>query len=121
MATYRLLKPEEYPRLAAVFDELKLPAPRPGQDQVIVGEEDEKIIAATVVQMIPHVALWIDPNWKGKRDYETMAQMAEIVCQTNGLNGFAMTTDQDVVKSIARRVGMKDAHMSFFTKIFGGG
>lgn len=121
MATYRILRPDEFPRLAFVFDAMKTPLPRAGQDQVVIGEEDGKIVAVIPVQMLPHVSFWTDSEWKGKRDYELMSNLVEVIVQTSGLNGYAMTTDNEIVKAVARRIGMRDTEMSFYVKKFGGG
>lgn len=117
---YRLLREEEFDKIEAVFrDEMKIPLPRKGQDLVLVGEDDGRVVIIACLQMVAMLGLYVDPRYRGSDEYKTVAGHIDILAQYNKLQGYTLATSHIGAKRMARLAGMKETDMTFYVKVFG--
>lgn len=115
---FRLLRPEEYPRLASIFESLGTPLPDPDRGQVIVGEENGEIVVAAPIQMVGMLSLWIHPDHRGGGHYKDVAQAADLIAQQARLTGYVFTTSNDKVKTMATNMGFTEIPDTLFVRKF---
>jgi hypothetical protein len=91
--TYRILPPEEWFKIAPIFEAEHVPLPTIGLATIAAAEIGDQVVGFCVLQVQPHMEpLWIDEKHRAHVNYRRFQEMLEPKIPA-GMQVFAFTGD----------------------------
>lgn len=114
MITFRVLPPEEFPRLALVADDI---SPDPKIARVIVGEEAGEIVARSMLMQPVHIeGTWVREDHRGSPLGKMLLDRVEQEAKSCGLQKLFAYALDPLVASYLRRMHYSRSAAVVFTK-----
>jgi len=94
--TYRILPPEEWFKIAPIFEAEHVPLPTIGLATIAAAEIDSEVAGFCVLQVQPHMEpLWINPRHRANVNYRRMVESLEVLLP-EGVKVYAFAGDHRV-------------------------
>ena len=115
MLETRILEPTEWARVPTDLQAL-LPHVIPGDAQVVVVEDDGRIVASWAVLRVVHLeGLWIDPAYRGRVSVARRLYEATLSAARRWTSGWAMTgAATDDVRALLNTAGAQKLPMDTY-------
>lgn len=119
--TTRSLPREEWDRLAGAEISAVLPHVHATDVEVIVVEDDGRIVASWAVMRVVHLeGLWIDPEYRGRVGVARRLLVATLEAARRWTSGWAMTgAASDDVRAMLAKVGALPVPMEIYVMPIG--
>jgi len=104
--TYRILPPEEWFKIAPIFEAEHAPLPTIGLATIAAAEIDGEVAGLCVLQVQPHMEpLWINPKYRASVNYRRFQELLEPIVPA-GMAIYAFVEDHRTA-ALAERAGFK--------------
>jgi len=115
----RFLEPDEYWRIAPLFEQEKAPVPDPGFSKVLVAMDGEKVAGMMVAQMVLHVEpIIIEREYRGTGVWREMAEVLDGYLETCGMMGAYAQPVHESTKHMAEQMGYVEMKHPLFLKLY---
>lgn len=117
----RTLPPAEWSRLTGDGWRAMLPHVRPDDVEIVVVEDDGRIVASWAVMRVVHLeGLWIDPDYRGRVGVARRLFVATLAAARRWTSGWAMTgAASDDVRAMLTKVGALPVPMDSYVMPIG--
>lgn len=95
---FRFLNEDEYYKLVDIYNERESEIPNPKLSRVYVAELVDEIIGIAVFDLRPHIAMWIDPKFRGSKIWIKLASGIESSGLSSKADNYIIATTTEVVK-----------------------
>ncbi len=115
----RFLDPDEYWRIAPLFETEAAPVPDPNFSKVLVALDGEKVAGLMVAQMVLHVEpIIIEREYRGTGVWRDMAEMMDGYLETCGMVGAYAQPVHESTKHMCEAMGYVEMEHPLYLKIY---
>lgn len=115
----RFLEPEEWPRLASMFETQNAPMPDPHWSKVLVAEVADEIVGVICIQLVVHAEpIMVKREWQGTRVARDLSAAADGYLAATGCAGAYTQPLREGAKRLARAMGYTECEAPLFVKIY---
>lgn len=115
----RFLAPDEYWRIAPLFEAEAAPLPDPNFSKVLVALDGEKVAGLMVAQMVLHVEpIIIEREYRGTGVWRDMAEMMDGYLEACGMMGAYAQPVHESTKHMCEALGYIEMQHPLYLKIY---
>lgn len=115
----RFLEPDEYWRIAPLFEQEKAPIPDPGFSKVLVAMDGEKVAGIIVAQLALHVEpIIIEKEYRKTGVWKDMAEVMDGYIAGSGIAGAYAQPVHPSTRHMCEALGFRELEHSLWLKIY---